>query len=577
MKNKLFTILISISLILCLALTLVACDKDGTTDEEKRVKALDELVSQILVSSNDAWTYNMPKERVEQLKNAGDYYALSSWATFTADVIDKSGLQTAKIDTITRFLATEKGKNLLTGEGTEILEIIHSLGLTSTDAENIVYTALVLYLENGDQIYSNAISNIEGLSYDKLSSETSLNVKEAKAKLTAEKQMFDSVVIDRQNALSALKDVENGVKTIVSYVFNISTYFNNDTNNGLLDKISTGTLTGATTGEIATYIGAVLNSIEEAGKSIEGKEKDICDAFQSVASVYEMLVVGNDTLDSIFGFISDNKNLPKTIPALVELAENAEAIALKNSGAEYPFVEGVLTLLGDEYIYADDRTSANEYVAYARMILALMGIDYTATGDALIGQIAEARTFAEGTIDSLIDNESLGSKREIVKIAGLFYLDSEENTMIGDVEAIRVCKIWVVDLVYDLFKKQYREHSSGIVDHTWNLSENARTLMRFVTGETVYVGASFTEQWYKDICDKVDAKLESEIEVCYPEVKADIDTRLDAFFDTAIDELISIALMEPVKVNDDGYEAFEDDFRELYVIVMTTLLPWKIQ
>ena len=577
MKNKLFTIVISISLILCLALTLVACDKDGTTDEEKRVKALDELVSQILVSSNDAWTYNMPKERVEQLKNAGDYYALSSWATFTADVIDKSGLQTAKIDTITRFLATEKGKNLLRGEGAEILEIIHSLGLTSTDAENIVFTALVLYLENGDQIYSNAISNIEGLSYDKLSSETSLNVKEAKAKLTAEKQMFDKVVIDRQNALTALKDVENGVKTIVSYVFNISTYFNNDTNNGLLDKISTGTLTGATTGEIATYIGAVLNSIEEAGKSIEGKEKDLCDAFQSVASVYDMLVVGNDTLDSIFGFISDNKNLPQTIPALVELAENAEEVALKNEGTEYPFVEGVLTLLGDEYIYADDRTSANEYVAYARMILALMGIDYTATGDALIGQIAEARTFAEGTIDSLIDNESLGSKREIVKIAGLFYLDSEENTMIGDVEAIRVCKIWVVDLVYDLFKKQYREHSSGIVDHTWNLSENARTLMRFVTGETVDVGASFTEQWYKDICDKVDAKFESEIEVCYPAVKADIDNRLDAFFDTAIDELISIALMEPVKVNDDGYEAFEDDFRQLYVIVMTTLLPWKIQ
>ena len=577
MKNKLFTILISISLILCLALTLVACDKDGTTDEEKRVKALDELVSQILVSSNDAWTYNMPKERVEQLKNAGDYYALSSWAIFTADVIDKSGLQTAKIDTITRFLANEKGENLLRGEGAEILEIIHSLGLTSTDAENIVYTALVLYLENGDQIYSNAISNIEGLSYDKLSSETSLNVKEAKAKLTAEKQMFDSVVIDRQNALTALKDVENGVKTIVSYVFNISTYFNNDTNNGLLDKISTGTLTGATTGEIATYIGAVLNSIEEAGKSIEGKEKDICDAFQSVASVYEMLVVGNDTLDSIFGFISDNKNLPKTIPALVELAENAEEVALKNEGTEYPFVEGVLTLLGDEYIYADDRTSANEYVAYARMILALIGIDYTATGDALMSQIAEARTFAEGTIDSLIDNESLGSKREIVKIAGLFYLDSEENTMIGDVEAIRVCKIWVVDLVYDLFKKQYREHSAGIVDHTWNLSENARTLMRFVTGETVDVGASFTEQWYEEICRNVDATFESEIEVCYPAVKADIDTRLDAFFDTAIDELISIALMEPVKVNDDGYEAFEDDFRQLYVIVMTTLLPWKIQ
>ncbi|MBO7152053.1 MAG: hypothetical protein J6V77_04365, partial [Clostridia bacterium] len=229
------------------------------------------------------------------------------------------------------------------------------------------------------------------------------------------------------------------------------------------------------------------------------------------------------------------------------------------------------------YTYSDDRTSVNEYIAYARMGLALVGIDYTATGDVLSRQIAEARTFTEGTIDNFIDNESLGSKKEIVKIAGLFYLDSEEGTMIGNVEAIRVCKIWLADIVYDLFKKQYREHSLGIVDHTWNLSENARTLMRFVTGETIDVGNSFTAQWYEEICRNVDATFESEIEVCYPAVKADIDNRVDALFDTAIDELVQIALMEPVKVNDDSYLAFEDDFRKLYVIVMTTLLPWKMQ
>ncbi|MBR5174216.1 MAG: hypothetical protein IKW16_04640 [Clostridia bacterium] len=578
MKNKFFTILISMLLVACLAVTMVACDyDDDQADAEKRAEALNKFVSQIVVSSNNAWSYNMPQDSVAQMKDAGDYYVLNSWATFIAEVVDNSGLQTAKIETITAFLASENGKELLAGDEVQILDFLHSAGLTSTDAENIVYTALVLFLEKGDQIYTTAINNIEALPYEKLSSETSLNVKEAKASLVAGKQMFSDTVVDRENAVSALKNAENGVKTIVSYTFNISTYFNNDTNKGLIDKISSGTLTGATTGEIATYIGAVLDSIEEAGESIEGKEQEICDALQKVVAVYDKLIVDNETMDGIFSFVADNKNLPSTIPALVEMAENAEGVALKNQGAEYPFVEGVMTLLGDGYTYGDDRTSANEYIAYARMGLALVGIDYTATGDVLSRQIAEARTFAEGTTHSLIDNESLGSKKEIVKIAGLLYLDSEEGTMIGNVEATRVCKIWLADLVYDLFKKQYREHSLGIVDHTWNLSENARTLMRFVTGETIDVGNNFTAQWYEEICRNVDATFESEIEVCYPAVKADIDNRVDALFDTAIDELVQMALMEPVKVNDDSYLSFEDDFRKLYVIVMTTLLPWKMQ
>ena len=565
-------------LVACLAVTMVACDyDDDQADAEKRAEALNKFVSQIVVSSNNAWSYNMPQDAVVQMKDAGDYYVLNSWATFIAEVVDNSGLQTAKIETITAFLASENCKELLAGDEVQILDFLHSAGLTSADAENIVYIALVLFLEKGDQIYTTAISNIEALPYEKLSSETSLNVKEAKASLVAGKQMFRDTVVDRENAVKALKDAENGVKTIVSYTFNISTYFNNDTNKGLIDKISSGTLTGATTGEIATYIGAVLDSIEEAGESIEGKEQEICDALQKVVAVYDKLVVDNETMDGIFSFVADNKNLPSIIPALVNMAENAEGIALKNQEAEYPFVEGVMTLLGDGYTYSDDRTSVNEYIAYARMGLALVGIDYTATGDVLSRQIAEARTFTEGTIDNFIDNESLGSKKEIVKTAGLFYLDSEEGTMIGNVEAIRVCKIWLADIVYDLFKKQYREHSLGIVDHTWNLSENARTLMRFVTGETIDVGNSFTAQWYEEICRNVDATFESEIEVCYPAVKADIDNRVDNFFNDAIDELIEIAGMESVKVDDAGYEAFEDDFRKLYVIVMTTLLPWKMQ
>ena len=149
-------------LVACLAATMVACDyDDDKADAEKRAEALSKFVGQIVVSSNNAWSYNMPQDAVVQMKDAGDYYVLNSWATFIAEVVDNSGLQTAKIDTITTFLASENGKELLAGDEVQIFDFLHSAGLTSADAENIVYTALVLFLEKGDQIYTTATSPIK--------------------------------------------------------------------------------------------------------------------------------------------------------------------------------------------------------------------------------------------------------------------------------------------------------------------------------------------------------------------------------------------------------------------------------
>ena len=68
MKNKLFTILISMLLVACLAVTMVACDyDDDQADAEKRAEALNKFVGQIVVSSNNAWSYNMPQDAVVQM------------------------------------------------------------------------------------------------------------------------------------------------------------------------------------------------------------------------------------------------------------------------------------------------------------------------------------------------------------------------------------------------------------------------------------------------------------------------------------------------------------------------------
>ena len=583
MKNKIFAIFIAVLLLICLTTTLVACDREIRPDDpdyvDERATALKGLTDQIIVSSNQAWSSNMPKENVVLLKDAGDYYAVSSWATFASEVIDKSELQTSKIGTITAYVASDKGKELLAGDETEMLDVFQSIGLTSTDTENIVYTALVLFLEKGDQIYGSAMSNINALPFEKMSSETSFNIRETMAILQAGKKMFDNAVVDRQNAITALKNAESGVKTIVSFVFNNSQHLNNDTNKGLLDKISSGTLAGATTGEIATYMGAILDSIQEVGTSLEGQAESLCNALQQVISVYEKLVVDNEVLNGIFKFVSDNRNLPTMIPAIAKLAGNAEKIALDTDNSKYPFVEDIMTLLGDGYAYEGDSASANEYVAYARMVLALLGIDRNITDGILhVKQTGQAKTLVKTIVDGMLGEGSSLTKKEAVTFWASLHLESPSDTMIGEINVVRICGIWFVDeLIYPLFKKQYIEHSTGIADNRGVLSENARTLMKFVTGTTVDVGTTFNDEWYNNICSQFEAKLTSEVGACYPHVKADIDKRVDNFFNDAIDELIEIACMEPVKVDDAGYEAFEEKVEELYLVVMSTLLPLEMQ
>ena len=582
MKNKFFKIMLTILVVAMLATILTGCppkEADEEAIQRRRELALEELTSEILYSSNELWSSKITDENAAALSDAGDYFTARSWARFATKVVDISGLETGKIYGLIAFVRSDDGAKLLQGEGVKIIDLIKAAGLTSTDAEALVYNALMLYLSEGDAIYISAINDINKLSEKpNLASSTRKNLEENLAELNIGKKSFENTKESRQNAEKALKSASEGIKTLISFAYSNSAYIGENVHESFFEGLSTGTLGGITSGEAATYLGAILDSIQEMKERLEGQVDEVVVALERLSEVHDSVVVTNKLIDDIFKVIDNHKALPALLPILSDVVSNGKNIALKLSNARYAFVDGVMTALGDGYAYEGNDVSANEKIAYVRTGLALAGVDYKATGDTLESQKARAKTLVEKVLDSLCGEDSEVGRSNAMLMSASIYLDSPSGTMVGDISAIRICEYWVADFYLNNFKKLFAKHSAGMEIDLTALHTAAQVLMRYVTGEKVVnVGDSYTQEWFAEICSLAESKMKAEATACYADVRADFDSKIDKFFDEGVDIFITLASSEPVKTNNVNYNELEDTIDELYKSALLILFPEEIE
>lgn len=576
MKTKALKIILTILLVALLTTILTGCPP--RIDDEyhaERDSALATLTEEIIASSNELWMAEMPEESIEGLSNAGDYFRVESWARFATKVVDVSHFQTEKINSLIDFVKSDKGVKLLQGEEVQIFELIKSAGLTSQDAEVLIYDALEMYLKEGDLIYRDAIHEINKLSERaNLTSETRKNLQENLVKLNIDLKSFENTAESRKRAEKALQDANDGIKTLISFAYNNSTYFKNNASESFFDSLSKGTLDGATSGEIATYLGAMLDSVKDMTRDLQKQADKVGLALEMLSDVYDGMIVSNKLVDDIFNTVESGRTLLSLLPVLSDMVYYGKSIALKTSGANYAFVDGIKTALGDGYAYAGDDISANEKIGYIRMGLAFAGIDYTATGDTLKDQKARAKVLVQYATDEVFDMNSIAGMSNAMLVSANLYLDSPSDTMVGDIPALRICKYWVTDLYLNNFKKLYAKHSAGVEIDLVALRTTAEVLMRYVTGEDVVnVGDSYTQEWFAEISELAESKMKMEAMACYSDVRADLDSKIDKFFNEGIDKLIELALKEPVMVDDENYLAFADEVDSIYESVLLLVFP----
>ena len=150
MKKASMILLIAL-LVSALALTAVACNPDDDT-VDTRPLTVSALVDALLSSQNSGWTMGMTEDQIASLDRPADYVVAREWIALAGDVVLKSGLQEAKIKSITDYVLSDKGKAFLRGESIKdanhFISTFLEIGLTSADVEELVYDGIYAFVKN---------------------------------------------------------------------------------------------------------------------------------------------------------------------------------------------------------------------------------------------------------------------------------------------------------------------------------------------------------------------------------------------------------------------------------------------
>ncbi len=574
MKNKTTKFLIiMLVFICCFTVVFVACHKYDIPPipREDRV---DGFVSTVLSAKNSAWKTDMEDSEVVDLATPGEYVVANHWAKFAGKVIFESNLQDGKIQTITNYFESEKGKTFLANEFLDLNALfgfLGEIGLTTGDVESLVYEGLRLFIGEGLSVFENALLQLNRVNKNgTLSLEKLAEINSKIEQMTFGKDGWTISAQKAESALTALEQAENGIKNLVSFTYQAAMIFGNGSNSGLFSALNNGSLTDATAGEIATYLTSVFDTFDEFESTLsETNLSEISSAVEEITGFIESVTTANNNMQMLSMVLKNGVIISSALPFVCQLLDNLEEVALDGDGA---FINGIMTALSGEYI--SNELNANEIIAYSRLVLGALGIDYTLEG----ADLESAKANAKNLLDGLANKIELGSttykdKMPLVYFAFMLNAESEEEYM-GTVKLSRVGELCVTSIYFDQFKKNYNEYKAGLATSTNPLTNTATVLLKYVTGEqNVTVGSTFDHVWFESVCQQVEDKFKEETEACFPSSMGELKKWLNTFTGDCLDKILTMASSDPVKTTDvEEFNALAQKIYTLYSEVITALV-----
>jgi hypothetical protein len=572
--KKASKILLTILLVSVLALTVVACNnKQDPVDT--RPDTVSSLENALLASQNSLWTKDLTDDQIASLDLPGDYVVAREWISLAGDVVFNSGLQEGKIKHITDYVLSDKGKAFLRGEKVEdtshFIATFVEIGLTSTDVEGLVYDGVYAFIKQGKSVVESIITSAQNIiGNSALSAVARQNIEETISAMQSAKASFEYASKDVENTLTQLEQCKSSIQSLVSFGYDTAMIFGDGGNNDLIDSITSGTLHKATASEIATYLGSVVASVKSVGNTISQDAIMVQDALSAVLDFYTKVSVSVPVIDTMMMVLDNNKILPTVLPLVVDFVENIEVIALGDTN--HKFVENVMGCFGEGYHEGGD--GLNALIAYARIALASLGIDYTASADAIL----EAQKGAKEMIfDVLIDkiasygNEGRG-RMPIIYLAFMLNAESESG-LIYDVPVKRFGDLVFADNYFKQFKRHFREYRSGVASKPDALISSANVLLSYCgIDETVGVNTNFSEQWYDTLCSKVLDKINAEMGDLYMPAYYEMVDLAEVLSSTVIDKLLDVASLAPQKVGTAEYDTLTENVENLYAQIVESIL-----
>lgn len=488
--------------VLCSTL-FVACNKQKEEarrrqEAERRAAAVLSVKTSFLSELGDGWIVDMSDASLVSREDAADYIIASEWLDMLCKVLDKSSLQTAKLDAFATSLKSDSAKSLFddfTKNAQLIIPLMKQVGFTSTDVSLLLNGILRALINDSTSVMQNMIDRFNALlKQPSLSISAADNIDKNKSRINAARTNLLLSDVEKQNILESLSQSENALNSLVSFAYNMSVNLITD---NIFDSLfsPTGGLGNITESEMSTVINSLMLNVSDLAQALNDSERaKLTAALQTVIDKF------GASLDSfpLFGQIVSYAKYAYQIVDLIPIACDA-ALAAGN-GMDAEFISSLKEYAENVDNYDNTVGPINSVIMLAKVLNSVMQ-----------GEDGFDKAKLNGVLDSFLQNTE-GSGYDYQKAvpvvsvsfaiitadtlgSGVYRHASMNEDVFGQLQDfIRFAS------KFDAFKLAYYNWSSDATSANRAALIKARNDCRFEQYDIVFDGEPSAE-WYKYYID----------------------------------------------------------------------------
>lgn len=570
--KKISKILAIVLMIILLLGVLCACNKTKNNAEKKRSAALDNIASAFLSGVDENWTTNMSVEQIASLNNAGEYVVVSGWTSLVCDVLNKSVMQTGKLNLLADVLSSEDGKTLI-GEFSENVELLIPLlkdvGFTSEDISSTAYLLVVELTSNGEKTLRSMINTLDEVKDMLTASQSGTiekidNINENRVSTERMIEVIKMTQDERAEILDALTNAESAFRELVEFAYDTSVGSITDE---LYDSLvgEDGILGNVSEEEIAIVVRAMLANVEDLANAIG--EDDI-DNLNKALDLFIKHFDNNQITSSLYAQIVVYAKyaymVVDVIPSICDVV-----IASGDVVSDADFVKDFLEIVkqSGEKTLDDTAISVNVAILVARAIRGIMASDEFGY-DKIMALVEKVGVSGQDTyqkamplivLDLLFNVSTLaeGFDENAFKVVHQDIITQDDlSTMLAGL---------LLNSFADKFKEAYYQYmqdgTNASYQKMYNLA-NWCAFEYFAEENNPYTAGTQTKAWYEWYMNKALPKANEKISQCAVKIKDDFKAFVNDYFDdnsgvrAAIERVANMSILTEETVGEDAYSEY---------------------
>ncbi len=428
-RETIFLCVVVLLVVLLLALLLVACNptEDETVIDERLV-AVEEFKINTLTSIDSSWSLDMENSEVKYLSSPSSYIIVSAWLDTIGDILYDSSLMTGKITALADYMASEEGKELLSGTVEvgieEIVNALSVVGFTSTETQEVLYE-VIYALVDGKQTFLDIYDRLYAV-YRIATGNPKTDAREACEALESINAAYE--ISDSSETLAIIEAAKEGIYLLIGFVYEgLYTLVNNSESSGIssiISSMNSGALADISDADAYEYLTSLLDEIARfRDEFTEERVTLLSDALGALDSIFGRITFPS-ALESlnVLTYLGDMKSavdfIPYTLNTIYETV--TELLSETDSKGDHPFIAFLLELAEINEQLENQTTSgatfisktysiagSNEVILYARLLLVAMENGNILNEDGTIGDdIKEVlETYAKATdVDRIVNS-----------------------------------------------------------------------------------------------------------------------------------------------------------------------------